>query len=218
MDILHPAISHENEPLCSAKMCCTHSIQCSSLVIFSFLFCFLLLLLHGLCWLWASPGMWSTSCPSASTQGPGITPTPLPSQGLHSLQLECVCCWSRLLGDCVGESGSVPGLVVQAGGYFPPHMWLQLRKRKGPRSRGPLWLPALFEIPPSRCYSNWTHFQLLKERGKWGANLPAAPLQSFFKWSTIRLNICFTVSLLIKDLYRKKKTKPNPSTSESLKS
>lgn len=38
MDILHPAISHENEPTFSAKMCCTHSVQFSSLVVFCFLF------------------------------------------------------------------------------------------------------------------------------------------------------------------------------------
>lgn len=89
------------------------------------------------------------------------------------------------------------------GAISSPHMWLQLRKRKGPQSRGPLWLAALFEIPPSRCYTNWTHFQLLKERRKWGANLPAATLQPFFKWSTIRLSLCFAVSLMIRDSHCK---------------
>lgn len=52
-------------------------------------------------------------------------PPPEPGE-LRSLQLECVCCWLHLffffspfLGDCVGDSGSLPVLVAQAGGYFP---------------------------------------------------------------------------------------------------
>lgn len=66
-----------------------------------------------------------TSCPSARTQGPGypsLPPSPPQSphsQGLHSLQLEGVCCWLRALSDCVGDSGRVPGLLVQAGAL--PH-------------------------------------------------------------------------------------------------
>lgn len=83
----------------------------------------------------------STSCPSARTQGPGAPPPPLCSQGLHSLQLECVCCWLCLLSDCVGDSGRVPGLVVQAGGSFPPHMWLQLREGKGLVPEGHCYCP-----------------------------------------------------------------------------
>lgn len=128
-------------------------------------------------------------------------PPPKPGE-LRSLQLECVCCWS-----CLFFSSVTVWAILEAfqcwwrkqGAISPPHMWLQLRKRKGPQSRGPLWLAALFEIPPSRCYTNWTHFQLLKERRKWGANLPAASLQPFLKWSTIRLSLCFAVSQMIPD-------------------
>lgn len=54
------------------------------------------------------------------------------SQRLRSLQLECFWYWLSSLSDCVGDSGSVPGLLLLAGGSFPPHMWLQLREGKGP--------------------------------------------------------------------------------------
>lgn len=150
--------------------------------------------------------MWGTIRPSEQNTGRWHQPLPLLSRGeLRSLQLERVCCWL-----CLPPPSSVTAWAIleafqcwwrKQGAISPPHMWLQLRKRKGPQSRGPLWLAALFEIPPSRCYTNWTHFQLLKERRKWGANLPAATLQPFFKWSTIRLSLCFAVILMVPDSY-----------------
>lgn len=84
---------------------------------------------------------------------------------------------------CSSASGAGRGL-------FPTTHVAAIKRRKGPCSRGPLLLPALLEIPQSRCYSNWTHFQLLKEGRKEGGTLPAATLHPIFKWWTMRLNIC----------------------------
>lgn len=130
----------------------------------------------------------STSCPSARTQGPGAPPPPLlSSQGLHSLQLEYVCCW--LCGRfwmCSKASGAGKG-------FFPTTHVAAIKRRKGPCSRGPLLLPALSEIPQSRCYSNWTHFQSWKEGRKGGGILPAAPLHSLFKWWIMTLNIFLSI-------------------------
>lgn len=69
--------------------------------------------------------MWSTICPSE--RNTVHQPLPLLSRGeLRSLQLECLLLvasffffFLALLGDCVGDSGCLPVLVVQAGGYFP---------------------------------------------------------------------------------------------------
>lgn len=73
-------------------------------------------------------------------------------------------------------------------GLFPTTHVAAIKRRKGPCSRGPLLLPVLSKIPPSRCYSNWTHFQHLKERRE-GGILQAAPLHPLFKWWIMRLNI-----------------------------
>lgn len=193
MDILLPAISHENEPSFSARMCCTHSVQCSSLATF-----------HMACTDFEP--VLECGAPSVlqnRTQGAGISPSPSQAGGAPLFAIR-VC---LLLVVPFFFSSVTVWAILEAfqcwwrkqGAISPPHMWLQLRKRKGPQSRGPLWLAALFEIPPSRCYTNWTHFQLLKERRKWGANLPAASLQPFLKWSTIRLSLCFAVSQMIPD-------------------
>lgn len=61
-------------------------------------------------------------------------PPPKPGE-LRSLQLECVCCWSRFfffffLSDCVGDSGSVPVLVAQAGGYFSTTYVAAIKKKE----------------------------------------------------------------------------------------
>lgn len=79
-------------------------------------------------------------------------------------------------------------------GLFPTTHVAAIKRRKGPCSRGPLLLPALSEIPQSRCYSNWTHFQPLKERRKEGGILSAATPRPLFKWWIMRLNIFLSVN------------------------
>lgn len=153
--------------------------------------------------------MWSTICPSE--RNTVHQPLPLLSRGeLRSLQLECLLLVASFFFFSSPSLATVWAILdafqcwwCKQGAISPPHMWLQLRKRKGPQSRRPLWLAALFEIPPSRCYTNWTRFHVLKERRKWGANLPAATLQPFFKWWTIRPCLCCAVSLMIWNLCRK---------------
>ncbi len=78
-------------------------------------------------------------------------------------------------------------------GLFPTTHVAAIKRRKGPCSRGPLLLPALSEIPQSRCYSNWTHFQCLKEGRKGGGILPVATLHPLFKWWIMKLNIFLSV-------------------------
>lgn len=138
MDILLAAISHENEPSFSARMCCTHSVQCSGLATF-----------HMACTDF-EPVL---ECGALSvlqnrTQGAGSSPSPSQAGGVRwwggggrSLQLECVCCWSCLffLGDCVGDSGSVPAVVAQAGGYFLTTYVAAIKKKeRASIHRGPL--------------------------------------------------------------------------------
>lgn len=48
-------------------------------------------------------------------------------------------------------------------GPFPTTHVAAIKRRKGPGSKVLLLLPALSEIPQSRCFSNWTHFQSWKE-------------------------------------------------------
>lgn len=123
MDILLPAISHENEPSFSARMCCTHSVQCSSLATF-----------HMACTDF-EPVL---ECGASSvlqnrTQGTGISPSPSQAGGAPLFAIR-VCLLLVVpfffLGDCVGDSGSVPVLVAQAGGYFPTTYVAAIKKKE----------------------------------------------------------------------------------------
>lgn len=134
----------------------------------------------------------STSCPSARTQGPGAPPLLLqPGAPLFAIR---VCLLLAVLVQwlcgrfwtCSKASGAGKGL-------FPTTHVAAIKRRKGPCSRGPLLLPALSEIPQSRCYSNWTHFQSWKEGRKGGGILPAAPLHPLFKWWIMTLNIFLSI-------------------------
>lgn len=129
--------------------------------------------------------------PSARTQGPG-TPLPLslslqPGAPLFAIR---ACSLLAVLAQWLcGQfwthsrtSGAGRGLVPTA--HVPA-----IKRRKGPCSRGPLFLPALSEIPRSRCYSNWTHFQRVRVDWKEEGILTAARLRSLFKWWIMRLNI-----------------------------
>lgn len=104
----------------------------------------------------------STSCPLARTQGPGAPPTLQPGAPLFAIR---VCLLLAVLTQwlpfwtCSRASGAGRGL------FTTTHV-AAIKRRKGPCFRGPLLLPTLSEIPQSRCYSNWTHFQRLKEGRK----------------------------------------------------
>lgn len=112
---------------------------------------------------------------------PQHPPAALSSQRLHSLQLEYVCCWLLLIRRLRGRFWTCSRASGAGKGLFPTTHVAAIKRRKGPCSRGPLLLPALSEIPLSRCYSNWTRFQSLEE-GRNEGILPAAQLHPLFKW------------------------------------
>lgn len=103
----------------------------------------------------------STSCPSARTQGPGTPPALQPGAPLFAIR---VCLLLAVLAQWLcGRFWTFSRASGAGRGLFPTTHVAAIKRRKGPCSRGPLLLPALPEIPQSRCYSNWTHFQCLKE-------------------------------------------------------
>lgn len=102
-------------------------------------------------------------------------PCALSSQGLHSLQLE-ILLLAALAHWLCGQFWKRSRATVAGRGLFPTTHVGAIKRRKGPCSRQPLSMPALLKIPWSRCYSNWIHLQLLKERMKEAGILPAATL------------------------------------------
>lgn len=104
----------------------------------------------------------SISCPSVRTHGPGTPPTLQPGAPLFAIRvcllLAVLTQWLRFWM-CSRAGGAGRGL-------FPTTHVAAIKRRKGPCFKGPLLLPTLSEIPQSRCYSNWTHFQRLKEGRK----------------------------------------------------
>lgn len=69
----------------------------------------------------------------------------------------------------MGDSGSVPGLLLAAG-LFPTTHVAAIKRRKGPCSREQCYF--LLEIPWSRCHSVRIHLHLIKERKTEVGNLP----------------------------------------------
>lgn len=126
----------------------------------------------------------STSCPSARTHPP---PTPQPPpfpRLLRSVQPGAplfairVCFLLAVLTQWLCGQFWICSRASCAGrGLFLTTHVAAIKRRKGPCSRGPLLLRALLEIPRSRCFSNWTHFQCLKEERKEPCSYATSPLQ-----------------------------------------
>lgn len=92
----------------------------------------------------------------------------------------CGRCWK-----CSRVSGAGRGL-------FPTTHVAAIKRRKGPCSRGPLLLSALLEIPWSRCYSNWTHFQPWRREGEkegFSQHLHYIPFSNVEKWDWIHVSL-----------------------------
>lgn len=136
---------------------------------------FFFLMLSGIIW----SQFWNVKARAVlqeRTRCPGV----FSSQGLRSLQLECFWYWLCSLSDCVGDSASVPGLLLLAGGLFPTTHVAAIKRRKGPCSREQCY--CLLEIPRSRCHSLWIHFHHGEQRKKEGGSLPTKKI----RWKSLK--------------------------------